>query len=142
MTSVGLLITQYLGAEKNDPTITSGVRYLMKNIPDVKTRDIYYWYYATQVMHNMCDKDWDQWNRKMRKILVDTQCKTGCATGSWDPEVPNRDTYGAMGGRVMTTSLSALTLEVYYRYLPLYQLDKEEEKRKENSKNKEPQSPR
>jgi hypothetical protein len=90
----------------------------------------------------MCDKDWDQWNRKMRKILVDTQCKTGCATGSWDPEVPNRDTYGAMGGRVMTTSLSALTLEVYYRYLPLYQLDKEEEKRKENSKNKEPQSPR
>jgi hypothetical protein len=24
----------------------------------------------------------------------------------------------------MVTSLSALTLEVYYRYLPLYQLDK------------------
>jgi hypothetical protein len=134
MTSVGLLITQYLGATRNDPTVTSGVRYLMNNMPDLKTRDVYYWYYATQVMHNMCDKDWDTWNRKMRKILVDTQCKTGCATGSWDPEVPTRDTYAVMGGRVMATSLSALTLEVYYRYLPLYQLDKEEEKRKDNPK--------
>ena len=27
----------------------------------------------------------------------------------------------------MMTSLGALTLEVYYRYLPLYKLDREEE---------------
>ena len=100
----------------------------MENMPDPKSRDIYYWYYATQVMHNMCDADWDTWNRKMRKLLVETQCKTGCATGSWDPIVPTQDNWGALGGRVMMTSLSALTLEVYYRYLPLYQLDKEEEK--------------
>ncbi len=126
--SIGLLITQYLGATKNDPTITGGVRYLMDNLPDVKSRDIYYWYYATQVMHNMCDADWDTWNRKMRKLLVETQCKTGCATGSWDPVVPTKDNWGTYGGRVMMTSLSALTLEVYYRYLPLYQLDREEEK--------------
>jgi hypothetical protein len=126
--SIGLLITQYLGATKNDPTVTGGVSYLMQNLPDVKSRDIYYWYYATQVMHNMCDADWDTWNRKMRKLLVETQCKTGCASGSWDPAVPTKDSWGPYGGRVMMTSLSALTLEVYYRYLPLYQLDKEEEK--------------
>jgi hypothetical protein len=100
----------------------------MQNMPDQKSRDTYYWYYATQVMHNMCDADWDKWNRKMRKLLVETQCKTGCAAGSWDPNAPTRDNYGNLGGRVMMTSLSALTLEVYYRYLPLYQLDKEEEK--------------
>jgi hypothetical protein len=34
----------------------------------------------------------------------------------------------------MTTSLSALTLEVYYRYLPLYQLDKEEKRAKVEGK--------
>ncbi|MCC6127039.1 MAG: terpene cyclase/mutase family protein [Pirellulales bacterium] len=129
MTSVGLLITQYLGATKDDPVVAGGVRYLMKHPPDAKARDTYYWYYATQVMHNMCDADWDAWNRKMRKLLVETQCKTGCAAGSWDPGVPARDNFGTMGGRVMMTSLSALTLEVYYRYLPLYQLDKEEAKK-------------
>jgi hypothetical protein len=128
MTSVGLLITQYLGAPKNDPVIAGGVQYLMGNLPDPKTRDTYYWYYATQVMHNMCDADWDAWNRKMRKLLVESQCKTGCAAGSWDPNAPVKDNYCSMGGRVMMTSLSALTLEVYYRYLPLYQLDKEEAK--------------
>ena len=28
-----------------------------------------------------------------------------------------------MGGRLMVTSLSALTLEIYYRYLPLFKSD-------------------
>src|SRR5262249_14425023 len=89
--------------------------------------NIYYWYYATQVMHNMADKEWDTWNRKMRKILVTTQNSAGCASGSWDPDKPMRDTWGQQGGRIMMTSLSALTLEVYYRYLPLYKLDKPED---------------
>ena len=29
----------------------------------------------------------------------------------------------AAGGRIMVTSLNCLTLEIYYRYLPLYQMD-------------------
>ena len=40
-----------------------------------------------------------------------------CANGSWAPE---SDAWGKRGGRVMTTSLSCLTLEIYYRYAPLY----------------------
>ncbi len=60
----------------------------------------------------------------MRRILVEDQVKTGCAAGSWDPERPELDSWGPQGGRLMVTSLSALTLEVYYRYLPLYKLDK------------------
>ena len=40
---------------------------------------------------------------------------------------PSKDAWGDAGGRVMMTSLAALTLEVYYRYLPLYKLDKEED---------------
>jgi hypothetical protein len=59
----------------------------------------------------------------MRKLLIDTQEKEGCAAGSWNPDKPGKDAWGGPGGRVMITSLSALTLEVYYRYLPLYKLD-------------------
>jgi hypothetical protein len=107
--------------------IVGGVQYLMANQPEPQAHNLYYWYYATQVMHNMADKDWDTWNRKMRTILVNTQSREGCASGSWDPDKPQRDAWGGAGGRLMMTSLSALTLEVYYRYLPLYKLDKPEE---------------
>ena len=43
-----------------------------------------------------------------------------CANGSWAPE---KDAWGRRGGRVMQTSLSCLTLEIYYRYLPLFKAD-------------------
>jgi hypothetical protein len=121
MTSVGLLCRQYLGANKREsPMMTEGAKYLLANLPDAQMPNIYYWYYASQVMHNMSGYEWDQWNRKMRKILVDTQCKdkNTCANGSWDPA---SDLWGQRGGRVMQTGLSALTLEIYYRYLPLFQ---------------------
>lgn len=123
-TSVGLLCYQYMGVPREDPAMVEGTAFLMDNLPDPARRDIYYWYYATQVMHNQPGPDWDAWNRKMRRLLIDTQCKEGCAEGSWDPGVPVKDLWGQHGGRIMTTSLSALTLEVYYRYLPLYKLDK------------------
>ncbi len=34
-----------------------------------------------------------------------------------------RRTFGGGAGRVMQTSLSALTLEIYYRYLPLFKAE-------------------
>ena len=123
MTSVGLLASQYLGLQRQDPAMLEGVGYLMANLPDVSKRNCYYWYYATQVMHNVPGSEWDAWNRKMRKILVDTQVRKGCAEGSWDPTAPAKDAWGDYGGRLLITSLSCLTLEVYYRYLPLYKLD-------------------
>ncbi|MCE9548312.1 MAG: hypothetical protein K8T25_22795 [Planctomycetia bacterium] len=125
MTAVGLLCKQYQGAPRADPGLAEGTRFLMANLPDeTRDRNTYYWYYATQVMHNMLGDDWDKWNRKMRRILVDTQNRQGCATGSWDPAKPINDAWGPQGGRVMLTSLSCLTLEIYYRYLPLYDLEK------------------
>ena len=57
----------------------------------------------------------------MRKVLLQTQSHgPGCAAGSWDPLQPVADPWSAQGGRLMTTSLATLTLEVYYRYAPLY----------------------
>jgi hypothetical protein len=123
MTSVGLLCTQYLGAKRDSPSIQEGMAYLLAHLPDPQQPNCYYWYYATQVMHNLPGPAWDTWNRQMRRVLIDSQIKKGCAEGSWDPLRPIADQWGEPGGRIMVTSLSCLTLEVYYRYLPLYKLD-------------------
>ena len=50
-----------------------GVKYLLNNPPDVKMHNVYYWYYATQVVYNYNGYDWDTWNRAMRKVLLSTQ---------------------------------------------------------------------
>lgn len=125
MSSVGLLATQYLGAQRNDPRVIEGMNYFLTQMPNPKQRNCYYWYYATQVMHNLPGPEWDRWNREMRRVLIESQVKDGCAVGSWDPNQPTPDPHGKTGGRVMVTAIATLTLEVYYRYLPLYQLDPE-----------------
>ena len=53
---------------------------------------------------------------RMRDILIARQDQDG----SWDPkdEGPCKG-----GGRILTTSLSLLSLQVYYRHMPLYQRD-------------------
>ena len=125
MTAVGLLCRQYLGMKRDDKAMQEGMGFIMKQLPKPNTRFLYFWYYATQVMHNLPGPEWDKWNREMRRVLIDTQCKEGCAAGSWDPDRPAPDPLSAPGGRVLITGLSTLTLEVYYRYLPLYKLDTE-----------------
>ena len=102
--------------------MTDGTQYLLAHLPEPSFRNLYYWYYASMVMHNIYDQPWDTWNRKMKRLLVESQNVDShrCARGSWDPDGPTKDQWGSQGGRLMMTSLSALTLEVYYRYLPLY----------------------
>jgi hypothetical protein len=119
--AAGMLCSQYMGASKTSPAIQQGMKILLANLADRHASNCYYYYYATQVMHNVPGAEWDVWNRVMRKQLVESQIKAGCAAGSWDPQA---DAFGKeSGGRIMVTALNALTLEVYYRYLPLYQLD-------------------
>ena len=79
--------------------------------------------FCALVMHNFLDADWDAWNRKMRRVLIESQEREGCASGSWDPDRPTVDAWGGQGGRLMMTSFNTLTLEVYYRYLPLFQTE-------------------
>jgi hypothetical protein len=122
MTAVGLLCSQRLGAGKDSPQITAGAKYLLEHLPDatgVGQRNAYYWYYATQVLHNVGGPDWDTWHRTLRRTLINTQAKEGCAAGSWDPGQPVPEAWGVPGGRLMETSLSTLALEVYYCYLHL-----------------------
>lgn len=122
-TAVGLLCRQYLGAKRDSPMMIAGCNYFVQpnSLPSLKAQNVHYWYFATQVMHNMPGYEWDTWNRTMRKVLVDSQCRDShsCANGSWDPE---KDQLGKDGGRITMTALNCLTLEIYYRYTPLFRV--------------------
>ena len=43
--------------------MVEGTKYLLGNLPEAQMPNIYYWYYASQVLHNMSGYEWDQWNR-------------------------------------------------------------------------------
>ena len=121
MTAEALVCRQLLGWEREFDPLIKGVDFISANLESAQDRNIYYWYYATQLLHNMKDKNWPAWNMKMRENMISLQVKgNGCDRGSWDPEAPTKDQWGGQAGRLFTTSLSLLTLEVYYRYLPLY----------------------
>ena len=60
---------------------------------------------------------WETWNPRIREHLVKTQNQSGHEAGSWYFE----DQYAKEGGRLYTTAMCAMTLEVYYRFAPLYQ---------------------
>lgn len=132
LTAVGLLCRYYIDAwGPSHPGMIDGVAGLVKNPPigTGQIRNMYYYYYATQVVHFYEGEDWKNWNegakgadnvRKggMRDWLVGTQVKKdGANHGSWDAEA---GFFGSSCGRLGTTCMCLLTLEVYYRHLPLY----------------------
>ncbi|MCH2130723.1 MAG: terpene cyclase/mutase family protein [Pirellulaceae bacterium] len=117
MTAEALLCRQYLGWARNDSRLMLGVEYISDHSIDFRDRNVYYWYYATQVIHHMNDHSWDKWNRVMRVELPRNQVQTGKEKGSWSPV---GDRWGSHGGRLYTTALSTYMLEVYYRHLPIY----------------------
>jgi hypothetical protein len=121
MTAEALVSRQLLGWPRNYPPLVKGAAQIAADLDSSDERNIYYWYYATQLLHNMKNKDWERWNLKVRESLIAMQVKeASCAGGSWDPALPATDRWGLSAGRLYLTSLSILTLEVYYRYLPLY----------------------
>ncbi len=129
MTAVGLLCQMYMGWKRDRPELKAGVEYLSQVGPS--RENMYYNYYATQVLHHFGGEHWEKWNAKMREHLVTTQIKEGPGAGSWNVT----DGHGGAGGRIYQTALSIMTLEVYYRHLPLYrQLEEEDRKSAEKGK--------
>lgn len=123
MTAEALLTRQYLGWPRDFPALLKGVDLVFTHLINSQERNIYYWYYATQLLHNMQGPAWKQWNTQVRDTLVAMQVTLpGCERGSWDPLEPVPDRR-ARAGRHYLTCLSLLSLEVYYRYLPLYRQD-------------------
>jgi hypothetical protein len=126
MTSVGLLMRLYLGWQRDNPNMIRGAQYLAENLPTLGTRsnpqrDTYYWYYATQVMFHMGGDYWKAWNESLHPLLTETQLKRGPLAGSWEPRGPVPDRWAPHAGRLYVTTMNILSLEVYYRHLPLYE---------------------
>jgi hypothetical protein len=113
-TAVGLLCRMYLGYPKEHPGVQEGIEFLSKRGP--KLNNLYYSYYATQVMRHHGGEVWEKWNSKMRDQLVKAQVADGHAAGSWYES----GGHSGPGGRLYCTSLATMILEVYYRHMPLY----------------------
>jgi len=118
MTAEALFAKQMLGIERTNAACVEAVDYLLKNLPRRSKYDLYYWYYGTLAMYQYGGESWQKWNESLRDRLIADQVQSGANAGSWDP----KDRWGPYGGRVYSTVLSTLCLEVYYRFLPLYNM--------------------
>ena len=120
MRAVGVLCLQLFGEgrakeiEDDIETIATGdLDKLSWNNPPGES--LYGWYYATQAMFQAGGKEWKAWNKKFQKEIGDNQHNEGY----WEyPGKFHGESGDATTDRVYATTLCALMLTVYYRYLP------------------------
>ncbi len=121
MTAEAIVCWQLLGMQREHPAADEAAQYLLGELPGQGTDNLYYWYYATLALYQLQGDAWNQWNQALQTRLVKTQRSEPPLAGSWDPD----PLWGSYGGRIYSTAMSALCLEVYYRFLPLYREIKE-----------------
>lgn len=115
------LVGETLGGGDDEAAAGEAMQQLLRTLPEPSRVNLYYWYYASLALHRqqqLSDQNaaaWQAWNSALTSVLVSKQAGDGQDAGSWDPEC----IWGGYGGRVYSTALSTLCLEVYYRYAPL-----------------------
>ncbi len=121
VTAVAMLSRAFIGSALGDESrhaaaMRRGARLCVERLPRWNENDgsidHYYWYYGTLALFQVGGNDWRRWNKAMKRAIIDHQCIDGCERGSWPPLGP----WGADGGRVYSTALMTMCLEVYYRY--------------------------
>ncbi len=136
LTAIGLLCRYYVdGWRPETAGFAAGAKGLMDRAVGGTGQgraqiDLYYHYYATQVVRFYGGEEWKTWNegpvgtdgtRKggLPAALLALQVRTPTNRGSWGPETDSVNRWIAGGcGRLGTTCMCLLTLEVYYRYAP------------------------
>lgn len=116
-TAMGLCARVFTGSPRESEFLDTGTRQIIDWGCD--ETDLYHDYYATLLLRHYGGPRWKVWNEEMRDYLVLTQETTGKEAGSWFFNEPEK-TNNQIGGRLYTTALSVMILEVYYRYLPVY----------------------
>ncbi|MFH1265882.1 MAG: prenyltransferase/squalene oxidase repeat-containing protein [Planctomycetota bacterium] len=114
-TAVGLLSRMYLGWKKDNSALERGVKWISDKGPS--KNNMYYNYYATQVMRHWEGDPWKKWNSVMRDQLISSQTQKGHEEGSWFMPAGH---VSDGGGRLYCTAMATMILEVYYRHLPIY----------------------
>jgi len=129
LTGAGVLCLQLLGAA-SDPHVQRGLLLLetrtckWDHYPG--SYPLYYWYYETQARFHEGNSSWKIWNHQFSPTLIANQAvETGKYSwngetydiGSWTSPSATEDY-----GKVYGTTLCAMMLQVYYRYLPTFAL--------------------
>lgn len=120
LTAAALLARLHLGWARDQPQLLAGRDYLMQSLPPVDKAplgDLFLFHFATQVLQQLEGPEFDTWNALLREHLIRSQDRDGDLAGSWDPQGM---TAAEPGGRIHATALSLLTLQTYYRHLPLF----------------------
>jgi hypothetical protein len=110
------LVTHRASGALSAAALDEARRALLEEPPGGVVINYYYWYYGTIALHRARHESpaaqaaWATWNNALTAALVSTQS----GDGSWS----NACLWGGYGGKVYTTSLAAMCLEVYYRYAP------------------------
>lgn len=132
MTAEAILCRQWFGWPKNLPEMVEGVRYITADdqLPSWSEgkRNVFRWYYTSQVLHNIGGDDWKRWNTAVRTAIVRNQNTSGSGKagqdvrGSWNPTSPVGDPreFAEKGGRLYITAICILILETPYRHQPIY----------------------
>lgn len=136
MTACGLVCETLLGWRMDSATILAQRAHLFSNAPSTKLarggdatqlHSEYYWYYGTLAMFQVGGESWERWNARLRDVILPLQNREKMrdgrrkhAFGSWTPYGGRWGRWGRMGGRVYTTAICTLTLEIYYRGTPAY----------------------
>ena len=117
MTAEALLCRYILNKSVGPDTLDEARRQMETNLPSEEQVNLYYWYYGTLAMYQAGGSGWERWNKALKRSLLALQNRDGDDAGSW----PANGTWGGYGGQVYSTAIATLSLEVYYRYLPVYQ---------------------
>ncbi|MCE9568102.1 MAG: terpene cyclase/mutase family protein [Planctomycetes bacterium] len=134
LTAIGLLCRYYIDGWRSTNTgFAEGAKGLLNRVPKPDPAgkfspqiDLYYYYYATQVVRFHGGDLWKDWNEGAKNAdgtrkggmpdwLLSIQNRTRADRGSWSGDVGH---IGQGCGRLGTTCMCLLTLEVYYRYTP------------------------
>jgi hypothetical protein len=116
MTAEALVCRQFLEIPDTPAALAEASEELLREVPGAGVTNHYYWYYGTLSLYQLQGEAWQRWNESLQRSLLNAQRTDGAMSGSWDPD----PIWGGCGGRVYSTALATLCLEVYYRFLPLY----------------------
>jgi|LSQX01.2.fsa_nt_gb hypothetical protein len=127
MTGAAVLSLQLLGYG-NDKATQRGLGYMRDADANWKRpgqAQLYSWYYVTQAKFHLGGTEWRNWNNKVAPNLITNQHPDGywispSLTLKGDG-VTREDRGKEINTKVYGTTLAALTLQVYYRFLPTYQ---------------------
>jgi hypothetical protein len=111
--AIGLFCRLHTAWEERE-RLDRGLATLARGGPSAEA--VYLNFYLSQALLQADHAAWPRWNARNRDQLVSQQAAFGHEQGSWS--FTDRET--APGGRLAHTALALLTLEVYYRLLPLY----------------------